>query len=132
MSCDRESVTSCQDLLAMSRTGTVLGTNRKIGLVCQLSRGPDEARSRIRRKQTAATTSSPRAGRCIVASESWAGRNCGEHLAGNQGRGGQGNLGMLGRVGRMACQDFRVSRYAQRVSMTRCQGVACLGQWGCT
>lgn len=32
--------------------------------------------------------------------------------------GGQGNPGMLGRMGRMACQKFRVSRYADRVSLT--------------
>lgn len=95
--------------------GTVLGTP-KIGLVSALC-WPDESRirgNRLRRRRPSR----------IVARE-WAGRNCGEYLAGTRGGGGQGNLGMLGRMGRMAMSGVRVSRYAQRVSLTSVPGSAC-------
>lgn len=72
MSCDRESVTSCQDLLAMSRTVQLYWVHQRLAL-CQLVAGPDESRirgNRLRRRPS-------RAGGCIVARE-WAGRNCGD------------------------------------------------------
>lgn len=57
MSCDRESVTSCQDLLAMSQTRRYsYWVHQRFGLVCQLSRWAGPSESRIRGKQTAATT----------------------------------------------------------------------------
>lgn len=63
MSCDRESVTSCQDLLAMRPDGTtVLGTPKIWPCVCQLLAGRGKSNQG---KQTAATTFS-HAGGCIV------------------------------------------------------------------
>lgn len=43
MSCDRESVASCQDLLAMSRTGLYL-VHQRLAL-CQLVAGPGRVES---------------------------------------------------------------------------------------
>lgn len=79
---------------------------------------PDESRirgNRLRRRRPSR----------IVARE-WAGRKLWRIPSRNQGRGGQGNLGMLGRMGRMAMSGVRVSRYAQRVSLTSVPGSACL------
>ena len=71
MSCDRESVTSCQDLLAMSRI--VRYWVRQRLALCQLCAGPMGVES----GETDCGDDLSRAGGCIVARE-WAGRNCGE------------------------------------------------------
>lgn len=89
MSCDRESVTSCQDRLAMSRT-VRYWVQQRIGLVCQLLAGP--TRLGVESGETDCGDDLLTRGRMHSRSESWAGRNCGEYLAGTRG-GGQDNLG---------------------------------------
>lgn len=120
MSCDRESVTSCQDLLAMSRTRRYsYWVHQKILALCvsAFSRwaGPEGKSNQGETDCGDDLLSLARAGGCIVTRRVGGTKNCGETPSRNRG-GGQGNLGMLGRMGRMACQNFRVSRYAQRVS----------------
>lgn len=89
MSCDRESVTSCQDLLAMraGRYNSTGYTKKRFGLVCQLLAGLARGKSNQGETDCGDDLLS-RAGGCIVARRVGGTKIVEKHLAGT-GAGGK-------------------------------------------